>query len=348
MRIGLVSTLATPVRAAGSGSVESLVFLLARELAALGQDVTVFAAAGSVVPGAALVPVPGTYGRNGMPEDYQQCELLNLAQALARSPELDVLHSHAYLLGRLVERLSPTPLVHTLHTQPYDGEAALIRLSPDARLTAPSSYQWSAFPDIAPVLVPHGIDVASFAFRARPEPRLCYLGRFIPGKGPLQAIGVAREVGLPLVMAGPETDYFTDVVRPHVDDRTVHYAGSINGRAREELLGGSAALLSPVIHGEPFGLVLAEAMMCGTPVVATDVGAAPEVVEDGVTGRVTRLSAMAAAVPAALALDRARVREAAVSRFSSTRMARQYAEVYRRAVWTAERDPRSLQGSGAT
>lgn len=332
MRIGLVSTLATPVRPTGAGSVEAVVHLLARELTALGHGVTVFGAAGSVVPGCTIVPVPGTYGTEGMPEDYQQCELLNLSRAIEHSAELDVLHSHAYLLGRLVERLSRVPVVHTLHTQPYDGERALLGVGARAWLTALSSHQWSAYPEVEAPVIPHGVDAGSFTFRSDPKPRLCYLGRFLPGKGPLEAIRVAREAGLPLVMAGPENDYFTEVVRPHVDGVSVEYAGSVGGAARDELLGGSAALVYPVTTAEPFGLVLAEAMMCGTPAVAAGTGAVPEVVDDGVTGRVVSLEKMSAAIPDALALDRGMVRAAAVARFSSERMAAGYAGVYARAL----------------
>src|SRR5262249_13465613 len=132
MRIAQVSTLATPVRRERSDSIEYLVWLLSRELTRLGHAVTVFAAAGSEVYGELVVTLPGPYGTDGSPDDWQLCEWMNLCRAVEESGRFDVLHSHAYLWGLPLERLARSPMVHTFHLGPYENEAALRALVPGA------------------------------------------------------------------------------------------------------------------------------------------------------------------------------------------------------------------------
>ena len=178
-------------------------------------------------------------------------------------------------------------------------------------------------------VVPHAIDVGAFPFVAEPRGYLLFLGRFIEGKGVLQAIDVARRVGMPIVLAAEANDYYREKVAPLVDGTHIIYAGEVADEAKAALLGGACALLYPVQSGEPFGLVLAEATTCGTPVAALDRGAVREVVEDGVTGGVFEsLDALAAGLPRVLALDRARVRALAAERFSVERMVAGYTDVY--------------------
>src|SRR5262245_8573350 len=185
MRIAQISTLASPVRAEGSESVEGLVWLLTRELMRMGHEVTVFAAAGSDVPAELVATLPGPYGASGSPHDWQLCEWINLCAAAAHSERFDVLHSHAYLWSLPLEPLLKAPMVHTLHVCPYEEEAKLWSLVPQARVTAISEYQWSAYPALRPMaIVPHGVDPGQFTFQAEPHDYLCFLGRFIPGKGP--------------------------------------------------------------------------------------------------------------------------------------------------------------------
>jgi glycosyltransferase involved in cell wall biosynthesis len=331
MRIAQVATVGTPVRREGSDSIESLVWLLSRELTLLGHEVTVFACAGSEVCGELAAALPGPYGTGGAPDDWQLCEWINLCRAVDESARFDVLHSHAYLWGLPLEPLSRAPMVHTLHVSPYDDESRLRRLLPGARVTAISRSQWSAFPDLRPAaVIPHGVDPAQFTFRAEPEDYVCFLGRFIPGKGPLEAIAAARAVGVRLLLAGPPNDYYRQHVEPLVDGRTVEYVGYVSGPQRDRLLGGARALLYPIQAPEPFGLVQVEAMMCGTPVVAMALGAVPEVVDEGVTGyTATSMDEFVRQMARAFALDRRRVRARAEERFSARRMAEQYAALYR-------------------
>jgi glycosyltransferase involved in cell wall biosynthesis len=179
-------------------------------------------------------------------------------------------------------------------------------------------------------VIPHGVDASQFTFWPQPQDYLCYLGRFTWGKDPCAAIETAQALGLRLLLAGPEDEYYHEYVEPLVDGKRVEYVGWVGGADRDRLLGNARALLYPIREPEPFGLVLVEAMLCGTPVAAMRLGAVPEVVDEGVTGySAASTEDFPEAVQKALALDRRGVRDRAAERFSAERMARQYAEVYR-------------------
>ena len=206
MRIAQVATVATPVRAVGAGSVESIVFSLADALTRRGDEVTVFGMAGSWAPGEVVETLPGTYGQNGAPSDWHLCEWINLCAAVARSGEFDLIHSHAYLWGLPLDPVARCPMVHTLHIGADDEAAALWARTPDACVTAISEFQWRGFEPLRPAaVIPHGVDPALHSFEPRPGDYACFLGRFIPSKGPVEAIEAARALGLPVVM----------IARPH-------------------------------------------------------------------------------------------------------------------------------------
>lgn len=332
MRIALIPTVCAPVRADSHGSVEAWTWLLARELTRLGHAVTTFGCGGAQVEGEFTETLPGPYGAPGSYDDWQLCEWINLCRAVEQSARFDVLHSHAYLWGIPLQRLARAPLVHTLHIVPDASTVKLWQSAPESQVTAISRHQWSAHPTLRPAaIIPHGVDVAQFTFREQPEDYVLYLGRFVSGKGPLHAIRTARELGLRLVLAGPENAYFREKVQPLVDGKAVEYAGFVRAGERNRLLGGARALLYPIQYPEAFGLVLVEAMLCGTPVAARRWGAVPEIVDEGVTGCTSaNMDEFPAAVQASLALDRRKVREHALSRFPADVMARRYAEIYER------------------
>jgi glycosyltransferase involved in cell wall biosynthesis len=163
-----------------------------------------------------------------------------------------------------------------------------------------------------------------------------------PDKGPHRAIALAREAGVPLVLAAKlrerrEIDFFEQQVRPLLHE-DAHFVGEADADAKRQLLAGARALLNPISWPEPFGMVMVEALACGTPVITSPIGAAPEIVEDGVTGFVCGTPrAMRGAIEAADQIDRQRCRDAVADRFSSDRMVRDYVDVYRAAITDSRR-----------
>jgi len=246
-------------------------------------------------------------------------------------------------------RVCATPIIQTLHHAPTEPEVALWSRYAEAPFIAISDEQARLLNGLNVVaVVQHAIDTEAFAFRAAPDDYLVFLGRFTEGKGVLQAIEVARRVGMRLVLAAAENDYYRDAVAPLVDGTRIMYAGEVHHADKVGLLGGARALLYPVQSGEPFGLVLPEAMASGTPVAALDRGAVREVVDEGVTGRVfTSLDELVAGLPSVLALDRAAVRHRAVERFGIERMVREYLSAYQQ-VMTAEKGSQALASGSRT
>lgn len=334
MRIAEVSTLSAPVCDRHGASVEGLVWLLSDRLQKRGHEVTVFATADSRPPCELVATLPAPYGQAGAPDDWQLCEWINLCRAVEASEDFDVIHTHAYLWGLPLGPLSACPMVHTMHVHPYQDSAALWRAYPGAHVAALTVHQWSEFPDLHPAaVIPHGVDPLCHSFSAKPSDYLCFLGRFTPDKGPLAAIAAARRLEMPLRIAGPYNDYYRDQVEPLVDGELVRYVGYVDRAQRDELLRGARALLYPVQAPEPFGLVLVEAMLSGTPVAALGQGAVPELVEEGITGAWEPPGGdVAAAVRRCLALERSRVRARAVERFSPDSMGAAYEAVFERVV----------------
>jgi glycosyltransferase involved in cell wall biosynthesis len=336
LRIAQVAPVAQSVPPARSGSIETTTALLVDGLVSRGHDVTLFATASSVTKARLHAVFARGYCEDTSIWPWELCELFNLAAAVERSASFDVIHYQAeyYPMSLAYSRLSPTPVLQTLHHSPTAPEIALWSRYGDAPFVAVSSEQARLLAGLRVVaVIPHAVDTAAFAFRPVPGDYLLFLGRFSEGKGVLHAIEVARRTGTRLILAAAENEYYRDVVAPLVDQQQIVYVGEVGHAAKSTLLGGARALLYPVQAGEPFGLVMAEAMSCGTPVAALNRGAVREIVDEGTTGHVfDSLDALVEGLPGVMALDRARVRSRAVARFSPDRMVDAYVGVYSRLV----------------
>jgi glycosyltransferase involved in cell wall biosynthesis len=344
LRIAHVAPVATTVPPPRSGSVEAMTSLLTEGLVAAGHDVTLFATKHSKTAAKLHAIFEQGYWCDPTMWPWELYEMLNLAAAVERAAEFDIIHYEAasYPMSIAFSRLSSTPIVQTMHHSPSDAEVKLWSRYPDAPFVAISNEQARLLHGVNVIgTVLHGIDTAAFTFEETPGDYLLFLGRFTEGKGVLQAIEVARRVGMKLILVAAEEAYYREKVAPHVDGTNIVYYGEADHAAKVRLYGGARALLYPVQAREPFGLVLAEAMACGTPVAALDRGAVREIVDDGVTGVVfSDLEQMTHELSSVLALDRRRVREQAVARFGVGRMVSEYIAVYRRLV-EARRGPRS-------
>lgn len=334
LRIAMVAPVATAVPPERSGSVETMTSLLTEGLVARGQEVTLFATASSRTAARLHALFEQGYREDLSLWPWELCELMNLSAAVERADEFDVIHYQAeyYPMSVALSRLTSTPVLQTLHHAPGPTEVALWSRYPDAPFVAVSREQARLLRGLNVAgIVPHGLDTDAFTFRERPDDYLVFLGRFTEGKGVLQAIDIARRVHMRLVLAAAENEYYRDVVAPAVDGRQIVYAGEVDHAAKVALLGGARALLYPVQSPESFGLVLAEAMACGTPAAALDCGPVAEIVEHGVSGGVfPSIPALVDGLPAILRLDRAAVRRHAVARFGVDQMVEGYLRVYAR------------------
>jgi len=336
VRVAHIAPVATTIPPPKSGSVETMASLLTEGLVARGIDVTLFATGDSKTKAKLHAIYPHGYWHDENMWPWELYEMLNLAAAVERAHDFDLIHYEAayYPMSLAFARLSPAPIVQTLHHSPSEAEVKLWSHYPEAPFVAISNEQarlLSGLNVIGTVL--HGIDTDSFLFNDKPDDYLLFLGRFTDGKGVLQAIEIAKRVGMKMILAAAADDYYREKVAPLVDGRSILYYGEASFDEKVKLYGGARALVYPIQSREPFGLVLAEAMACGTPVAALDKGAVREVVDDGVTGVIyENLEQMANELPRVFDLDRRRVRERAVARFGAMRMVDEYIAIYRRIV----------------
>lgn len=341
MRIAQVAPLYESVPPAGYGGTERVVSNLTEALVEQGHDVTLFAS-GDSTTSARLVPCCDRALRlGGDCIDPIARHVLQVERVLACADEFDIIHWHIDYLHFPVSRRVQVPQVTTLHGRLdlpdlpglYDefGEMPVVSISDAQRAPLPRA-NWVG-------TVPNAISTSSYRPRlsGTPGEYLAFLGRISREKRPDRAIEIARRVGLPLKIAAKvdaaDRAYFETWIRPMLDDPLVEMVGEIGEAEKPEFLREARALLFPIDWPEPFGMVMIEAMACGTPVIAWRHGSVPEVIEDGVSGFIVDdMDSACVAVSRLDQLDRRAVRACFERRFGAEQMARGYLSVYRRVI----------------
>jgi glycosyltransferase involved in cell wall biosynthesis len=319
---------------AGYGGSERIAHSLAVELPALGVELTTFSVGTSSLPGGLA------YHFDGPQTTWDRFDdVIQAGKAFALARDFDVIHYHD-VFGAPFASISPTPLVTTLHS--YAGEAnpleKYVDAFPDAGYVTVSENQRRLCAHLrvlatVPNCVPE--DVVHEEPRTTPGGSyLVHLGRLCAGKGTDLAVRLARDTGIPLVLAGPvfdpDTEFFAREIAPHIDGRDISHLESVTGADKVALLRDALAMLAPGRWNEPFGLAFIEAMAVGTPVLASRAGSLPEVVEHGKTGLLADdLDGMRTQLDHIPSLDRATCAATARARFSPRATAATYLDVYR-------------------
>jgi glycosyltransferase involved in cell wall biosynthesis len=336
LRIALISPPMLPVPPPTYAGTERVVAALGETLVAHGHDVTLFAPGDSEFSGR-LIPTPA---RSLWSRDYRDdvSSFINvtLAKVWARHRDFDIIHSHVETLGFLFARHCPTPVVTTLHGRlDVSGIPELIAEFGDIPLIAISDSQRRWGEDANWVAtIHHGLPLERMPFEREPGDYLAFVGRITPEKGIGDVIELARRTKIPLKMAAKVYDehekvHFNEVVQPAIDEGIVEFLGEVGPLERDPLYAGARATIMLGAWPEPFGLVAIESLATGTPVIARRAGALTETIEHGIDGfLVDDLTEAELAVSMIADLDRTRIRERALERFSPERMTTEYETVY--------------------
>jgi glycosyltransferase involved in cell wall biosynthesis len=336
MRIAQIAPLHEAVPPKLYGGTERIVSYLTEELVALGHDVTLFASGDSRTSAQLRSVWPRALRLDPGVRDPLAPQFLMVEEVRRQAAEFDVLHFHMDYWPFSVFTRQSTPFVTTLHGRLDLPEIQpLFARFPEVPLVSISNAQRRPMPNARFVnTVWHGLPKDLLTPQPVEPSYLAFLGRICPEKCPDRAIRIARRSGIPLKIAAKvdraDEDYYNEVIRPMLDGPGVELIGEIGETQKAEFLSGALALLMPIDWPEPFGLVMIEAMACGTPVIACNRGSVPEVIEDGISGFIVEDDTGAvAAVERLSTLPRARVRQEFEARFTARRMAEDYLAVYR-------------------
>ena len=350
LRIAMLAPPWIAVPPPGYGGIETVVAMISNALVARGHALTLFAAPGSQAAADVHSPLddphPDSIEHALYEVDHVARSFAEVDAAAAAGEPFDIVHDHCgFSALAFADRLS-TPLVHTLHG-PFTPETSAFYGQHGAKgwIVAISQTQLDQGPAGMRVagVVSNPIDVREWPPPERKSDYLLWIGRMTEDKGPHRAIVAARRAERPVVLAGPvqpgKEEFFANEVEPHIDGDAVRYVGEVGGEEKQKLFAEAAGMLMPIDWPEPFGMVMVEAMVCGTPVISFPKGAATEIVRNGETGfLVGDEQEMAEAVGRLEEIDAERCREDTIARYDVDHVSGRYEEVYRRVVAAAAED----------
>ena len=330
MKVAILSPVAWRTPPTHYGPWEQMASNLAENLVKLGIDVTLFATADSYTSGKLNSVIAKGY-ETEKGQDAKVLECLHISNLMENAHQFDIIHNHFDFLPLTYSKLIKTPMITTIHGfsseriipvyQKYNDNTFYVSIS--------NSNRSDKLKYLATVY--NGLNIEEFTFNASPKEQLLFFGRVHPDKGTAEAISISKKANKKLVIAGiiQDQNYFDQEVKPHLND-DIQFIGTAGPEKRDKLMGESLALLHPINFNEPFGLSVAEAMMCGTPVIAFNRGSMPELIEDGITGfLVNDIDNAAKAVKNLQKINRIHCSILAKNKFSSETMAEKYLNLYR-------------------
>ncbi|NHE59207.1 glycosyltransferase family 4 protein [Cyclobacterium plantarum] len=332
MKIAILSPIAWRTPPLQYGPWEQVAANLAEGLIDKKIEVTLFATGNSITR-ANLEHVTETAYAENPDMDPKVWECLHISHLMEQAAHFDLIHNHFDFLPLTYSRLIPTPMLTTIH-----GFSSP-KILPVFRKYNPDNFYVSIsdsdrHPDLEYIAtVYNGLNSNEFTLQSTSKDYLLFFGRIHPEKGTYESIQIAKQSGRKLIISGliQDQEYFDVRVRPFLNEEDVVYVGNSGPRERDKLMGEAYALLHPISFHEPFGLSVAEAMLCGTPVIAFDLGSMPELILDGKTGfLVNTIEEAVAAVYRIESISRDYCREWALLKFSRERMTENYLQVYHR------------------
>lgn len=341
MRIGMIAPIWETTPPTGYGGIERVVDLLVRGMRARGHEVALFATGDSPAAQEGCWTEPIALRKLGYDTwSCQMAEALHLSNAMGRHREFDVMHNHVGPLGNAFAEACGARMLTTLHGPFIPHNLRYFLGFAHHAYVSISDSQREGCRDLNYLgTIYNGIETASYRLGAK-QGYLLFLGRISPEKGTHLAIAAAREVGLPLILAGKvdpfDAEYYAQEVEPHIDGERVRFIGEVAGLAKREVLEGAIALLHLVQWSEPFGLTMVEALASGTPVIAMRYGSIPEIVRHGRTGFIVdSVAGTVEAIARLESIDPRACRQDAVARFDAAGMVEAYLEAYARLVYPA-------------
>jgi len=337
LRIAQIAPLWFSIPPKKYGGIERIISFLTEELVRRGHKVTLFAAGNSKTK-AKLVSFikKGAISKGVNWHDYYY-NLLNHSIAFERASQFDIIHCHWGIMGGFFQKFTKTPVLHTLHNIPcqidprwkvykyYKDDLNLVFLSKSERKNAPIRFKHSW-------VVYNGIDISQFRLNLKPKAHFIWIARVCPAKGIKEAIEIAKRAKVKLLLAGQiqphHREYFEKEIKPELNSQ-IHYLGELSQEELSDFYGQAKGCLYPISWEEPFGLIMAESMACGTPVIAFNRGSVPEVIKDGKTGFIVKnINEAVRAIKKIDQIDRRECRKWVEKNFTVEKMVDEYEKVY--------------------